>query len=379
MVLPLIFGALGSGLAASGALSTLGLGALASPLVAGSIGSGLGAAIETGDLEKGILTGLGSFAGGSILGPMMGKMGGAGAAGGAAPMVSQGAKDAITAATASAAGPQGGIGGLLGKGAMGDAARSGLAFAKTPTGLGALAGRTVANLAFPTGSRGGDREEDKKSDYRELRPIPRNVMNPPAGYRPGFDPEWNYGISDPQTAADIRAYNVRRFASGGGIGEMATGDVASGGIADLMAQSGENEKTIVVDAIRAIKGEIEDPRIPLGKFVAAFGEDALRDLVDTVEGGGMGGGATSGEKGMVRGPGDGMNDRVPARIAETGEDVLLADSEYVVPADVVSHLGNGSSEAGSKVLDRMLDRVREARTGRTAQAPQIAPEKVIPA
>ncbi len=93
----------------------------------------------------------------------------------------------------------------------------------------------------------------------------------------------------------------------------------------------------------------------------------------------MGGDAKEEGQGMVRGPGDGMDDRVPARIEDTGEDVLLADSEYVVPADVVSHLGNGSSSAGAKVLDGMLDRVREARTGTAKQAPAIDPNMAIPA
>ena len=67
MVLPLIFGMLGSGLASTGALAGIGLGGL-SALGAGSIGAGLGATLETGDLEKGILTGLGSFAGGALAG-----------------------------------------------------------------------------------------------------------------------------------------------------------------------------------------------------------------------------------------------------------------------------------------------------------------------
>ena len=58
---------------------------------------------------------------------------------------------------------------------------------------------------------------------------------------------------------------------------------------------------------------------------------------------------------------------------------MLSQNEYIVPADVVSGLGNGSSDAGSEVLDDMSDRVRMARTGTTKQAPQIDASKMMPA
>jgi hypothetical protein len=57
----------------------------------------------------------------------------------------------------------------------------------------------------------------------------------------------------------------------------------------------------------------------------------------------------------------------------------LADGEFVIPADVVSHLGNGSSKAGAKRLYSMMDRVREARTGTTQQGKEINPAKYMPA
>lgn len=80
---------------------------------------------------------------------------------------------------------------------------------------------------------------------------------------------------------------------------------------------------------------------------------------------------------MLKGPGDGMSDDIPATIA--GEQpARLANEEFVIPADVVSHLGNGSSEAGAKVLYDMLDKVRKARTGHTKQGKQINPEKLMP-
>ncbi len=82
--------------------------------------------------------------------------------------------------------------------------------------------------------------------------------------------------------------------------------------------------------------------------------------------------------GYLDGQGDGMSDSIPATI-EGKQPARLADGEFVVPADVVSHLGNGSSKAGSKRLYAMLDKVRRARTGTKKQGRQIKAEKYLPA
>jgi len=81
---------------------------------------------------------------------------------------------------------------------------------------------------------------------------------------------------------------------------------------------------------------------------------------------------------FLQGAGDGMSDSIKARIGGVQE-ARLADGEFVVPADVVSHLGNGSSKAGAKKLYAMMDKIRKARTGRTRQAPEVNPNKYMPA
>jgi hypothetical protein len=81
--------------------------------------------------------------------------------------------------------------------------------------------------------------------------------------------------------------------------------------------------------------------------------------------------------GYLNGAGDGMSDSIPATI-EGKQPARLADGEFVVPADVVSHLGNGSSKAGSKRLYAMLDKVRHARTGNKKQGKEINPNKYMP-
>lgn len=80
---------------------------------------------------------------------------------------------------------------------------------------------------------------------------------------------------------------------------------------------------------------------------------------------------------FLRGPGDGMSDDIRANI-EGKQEARLADGEFVIPADVVSHLGNGSSEAGSRRLYKMMADIRKARTGTHKQAPAVKGEKFLP-
>jgi hypothetical protein len=77
---------------------------------------------------------------------------------------------------------------------------------------------------------------------------------------------------------------------------------------------------------------------------------------------------------LLKGPGDGMSDHIPATIGGK-QPARLADGEFVIPADVVSHLGNGSTDAGAKQLYKMMDKIRKARTGRKSQGKQINPNK----
>ena len=80
---------------------------------------------------------------------------------------------------------------------------------------------------------------------------------------------------------------------------------------------------------------------------------------------------------LLRGPGDGMSDSIKANISGKQE-ARLADGEFVIPADVVSHLGNGSTNAGSKRLYDMMAKVRKARTGKSKQAPAVKVDRYLP-
>jgi hypothetical protein len=88
--------------------------------------------------------------------------------------------------------------------------------------------------------------------------------------------------------------------------------------------------------------------------------------------------AAGGQPRFLSGGGDGMSDSIRASI-EGKQEARLADGEFVIPADVVSHLGNGSSKAGAQQLYSMMDKVRQARVGTKKQGKQINPRKFLAA
>jgi hypothetical protein len=210
------------------------------------------------------------------------------------------------------------------------------------------------------------------------QPMQMQYNPAPAGYRPGVDPEHLYSRMVPRMAAG----GMLRYTPAGMNEPMR---MQAGGIADMMPGAEReapqmNDKDIVQESIRAIKGELPEQAaaVVLGQFLQTFGEEAFRKLVDDVQSGRAD--AAGGDmEGTIRGPGDGMDDLVPATMDDGSQDVLLSDGEFIVPADVVSGLGNGSTDAGAAELDRMMDRVRQERTGRTEQAKQVRAGGLMPA
>jgi hypothetical protein len=84
---------------------------------------------------------------------------------------------------------------------------------------------------------------------------------------------------------------------------------------------------------------------------------------------------------LLRGPGDGVSDDIPATIGQK-QPARLADGEFVVPARIVSELGNGSTEAGARKLYAMMDRVQQNRrktVGKGKVAVNSRSEKLLPA
>jgi hypothetical protein len=262
--------------------------------------------------------------------------------------------------------------------------------------------------------------QSEAPDLMQQRAMPRQVQMPGPDFRPGVSGEFDYGLSAPYTTEYMQKYSPQRMAMGGMVdnpyaeryaqerGEMLApvaaqmgapmrmaegggiermvpgyGPVAmqAGGIAEIGAEpmpggAQPNEREVISAAVAAIQGQHPQPEVALGMFLQQYGEEALRDLVDRVQSGELGDTAARSE-GQLNGPGDGMNDMIPASI-DGQQDVLLSDGEYVVPADVVSHLGNGSTDAGARELDKMAERARKARTGTGKQAPAVPQERMLP-
>ena len=414
MVLPLLFGLAGSALGGAGALGSLGA------LGAGALGSGLGRFVETGDLGKGIETGLTSFLGGQAL-SSIGKMAGieslakAGELGTTPPAV-QTVSPTIT-----------GLGTLTNPAVLGQAA---------------IGQATVPPPALPPVA-------PVDFENRQAGVPDRITRRPPKGYRPGYDAEFDYGVSPNFGVGLMNPNDPRYMAVGGLVGllgnkqftdflgemgrsgkgfgllgaldtpqaraeynQMMTGEYSpepqpmSGGgelkeipednkglkalakekpsVVENMgfkamqeggAVEGDMEANkIIDDAVNAIKGLSDSPEIALGVFVAKYGEEALEDLIERVNDGEF---DQPRENNMIEGEGDGMDDKVPATL-EGEQDVMLSDGEFVVPADVVSGIGNGSSDAGARELEDMMTRVRQLRTGKKEQPEQVPQEMMLP-
>ena len=287
-----------------------------SALTAGAVGSGLGSLLQGDDLGTAIGTGMLSYFGGKMLGPKLASAG-------------VGSTPGVAPPSPTFTGPMPAATGIE---ALKDAALSPTALATAGSGFLASEAMKPPEMDFKT---------EDYPDIPEADPARRKKRPIPLGYRPGIDPELPYF-----------------FAEGGEV-------------------QGPNDKDIIRDAVDSIKGTHPDPQRALALFVATYGEDALRDLVGRVRSGEFDQNAQVTE-GMVEGIGDGMDDMIPATL-EGEQDVVLSDGEFIVPADVVSGLGNGSTDAGAKSLYEMMDRVREMRTGMTEQPDQVPQGMMLPA
>lgn len=150
---------------------------------------------------------------------------------------------------------------------------------------------------------------------------------------------------------------------------------ADGGIASLGPQTGMYPQSQYDKTQFATPSQMPMSREVIGSDYDARINSYTGDIAKYAHGGDLGSYSDGGR--MLRGPGDGMSDDIPGVIAGK-QPARLADGEFVVPADVVSHLGNGSTDAGAKKLYSMMDNVRKARTGSKKQGRQIKAEKYVP-
>ena len=146
----------------------------------------------------------------------------------------------------------------------------------------------------------------------------------------------------------------------------------------IAAGFGGEGRTITSDDVAGWKTAVANQSVyTLGDIAAAF-DMSETELLAIDTSGEATGGLLENNGYYLGGSTDGMADQVPATIGGE-EPARLSDGEFVVPADVVSHLGNGNSQAGSEQLYSMMDRVRKERTGTTMQGAQINPMQQLPA
>jgi hypothetical protein len=134
-----------------------------------------------------------------------------------------------------------------------------------------------------------------------------------------------------------------------------------------------------LDEDEKYSGPLSRFRYDPDRYRRSFAEGGIMDLPATrrlMQGGHLGSYSDGGR--LLKGPGDGMSDHIPAKIGDK-QPARLADGEFVIPADVVSGLGNGSTDAGARRLYAMMDKVRQARTGKKSQGKEINANKYMPA
>lgn len=211
----------------------------------------------------------------------------------------------------------------------------------TSTATGAAPEQSLRPQGRPAQATPAARRSSRRRSVEPEAPVvaPESTVTV-GGFQPIPNP--NYDPADPTSSMymsnptydQLLAYRDRQMPTGG-ISDMDVGSTVM-----AMAEGGEvaggNEKTAISDAVSAIKGEVSEVRaaLVLGKFLERYGEDALRNLVDTVQSGKLDDTVdrfANGEAGEVRGPGDGsgVDDKVPASL-EGQQDVLLADGEFVL-------------------------------------------------
>ena len=251
------------------------------------------------------------------------------------------------------------------------AAGGGLMDSDPPT-PGLMDGNQAANLDF-MGADMYPMSEQDNSHYATPSQMPTSAQQTMASYEANTNP-----LTGEMSMA---AGGIARYAPGGylpqnyqPLSHLPVKGVYTDSDPDTAKKPADQAAMIRLNKIRAAANL---PKAALPKTSIK----GLGDIPDVeAAGGGMMhgiGGYSDGGR-MLKGPGDGMSDSIPATIGNK-QPARLADGEFVVPADVVSHLGNGSTDAGAKKLYSMMDKIRKARTGKKKQAPAVNVNKYLPA
>jgi hypothetical protein len=255
------------------------------------------------------------------------------------------------------------------------------------TGVAKKYGSKVFNAA-----KGLVTDKDGNTDWGKIAGIAgglysaysANQPKPPTGYQ-GKIPEYTavrqqventYDPNRRPGSSGQRYFTDTKYTPADGVGAAKTADSEeAAGLAALNAANpakqarpqsatenaiAQAEKAADVETKKDASSVIADMRVP--EYAA----------------GGIANLATGGKPRYLAGQTDGMADKIKANI-DGNQEARLSHGEFVIPADVVGHLGNGNSEAGAERLYAMMDRIRKARTGTKKQGKQINPDKYLAA
>ena len=197
---------------------------------------------------------------------------------------------------------------------------------------------------------------------------------PPPPKRGSFQ---TVGRKDPPTTQDpepISPPKRRGSPRRGGRNMREGGEVELSAMNETLESNGQ---LLIERAVEAISGQLSEEQASavVASFIDEFGPEAFQMLREKVLNQIVPGSQKEGE---IRGAGGGMDDMIPGMIGNS-QPVAVSPGEYIIPADVVSGLGDGSTDAGVGELDQMLDRVRQERTGTLRQPAPMRVGGVLPA
>jgi hypothetical protein len=386
-ILPMVAGA--------GLMMIPGVNALAAAGMVGGFET-----MRTGDIGKGLMAGLGAYGGAGLAGNLAGA--GANAANTSLTEATLSANPGITANEIGREMATPGFNALTvqpnaNPATMTMADKIGAGFnqvTSSPEALGGFAKQNLMNIGAAAAPALGDAMTPKGPAVPGVAEEDPRYAGSPYRYNlaPGFQgstPTRPSPYYRPTGLGYAEGGDVM-LAAGGSYDDEPMGDnpgMASGGIAGYAAgglKIGEgiakdsDVDTASLGAYDAAKKRMEKQYAAANLKAPAMPKSGIAKLgqIKTMAEGGLGGYSDGGR--MLKGPGDGMSDDIPAVIGKK-QPARLADGEFVVPADVVSHLGNGSTDAGARKLYSMMDKVRTARTGKKKQAPAVKTDKYMPA
>jgi hypothetical protein len=225
-------------------------------------------------------------------------------------------------------------------------------------------------------AEGGIMQSYQSGGPVERMSMANTAMNPQGGLYPqGMIDKTQYAVPTQRpTSMEVVDAGAQRTFAVGGAARLPKGDPGLYRDADPTTR-GQDAFTAALTRLNSMQKRANIKGLPALKAAA----QPLGNIQEAAKGGVMSslGGYSDGGR-MLKGPGDGMSDSIPASIANK-QPARLADGEFVVPADVVSHLGNGSTDAGARKLYAMMDKIRKARTGKKKQAPAVKADRYMPA